>query len=96
MSTLKRKLTNKSLNEKCEIVNYIEKGMAKIWSGKEYCFNVDEKKGKLFSALQETSSYTKINRICNHQEIDNMVYDWFILQRSQQIPIDSALIPYSY
>ena len=98
MSTLKRKLTNKSLKEKCDIVHHIEKGMAnkKPSEKPEVLKNTIstwmKKKEKLFSPLQETSSFTKINCICNHQEVDNAVYDCFILQRSLQIPIDSALI----
>ena len=50
------------------------------------------KNERLFSALQETSSFTKKIRSCNYKEVDTTVYDWFNLQKSQQTPIDGVLI----
>ena len=45
----------------------------KIWSAKEYYFNVVGKKEKLFSALQETLLSTKKIRSCNYKEVDMTV-----------------------
>ena len=57
-------------------------GLWKIWSAKEYYFNVDEKKEKLFSALQETSLSTKIACSYNYKKVDNAVYGWLFTKKS--------------
>ena len=70
-------------------------GLRKIWS-----FGVPKNaistwmyhKEKIFCALQETSLSTKKICSCNYKEVDKAVYDWFLLQRSQLIPIESARI----
>lgn len=49
-------------------------------------------KEKLFSAPQATLSSTRKICNCNYKEEDKAVYDWFILRKSQLIPIDDALI----
>ena len=61
-------------------------GLWKIYSAKEYHFKVNEKHCKnLYRLPKKVRSF-------NDKEVDNAVYDWFILQKSQQKPIDDALM----
>ena len=88
MPTVKRKLTNKSLKEKCEIVNHMENGMTNKGASEKFGVPKNtistwmKKKEKLFAALQETSLSTKIARCYNYIKVDNAVYGWFFTKKS--------------
>ena len=88
MSTVKRKLTNKSLKEKCEIVSYMENGMTNKEASEKFGVPKNtistwmKKKEKLFSALQETSLSTKIACSYNYKKVDNAVYGWLFTKKS--------------
>ena len=98
MSAVKMKLTNECLIEKCKVIRHIEKGTAKkeasrkIWSAKNTISMRTKNKEKPFSAPQATLSSTRKICNCNYKEEGKAVYDWFILRKSQLIPIDDALI----
>ena len=66
MSSVKRKLTNKTLVQKCEIIRHIEKGMTNKEASERFGVAKNtisiwiKNKEKLLAALQEeTSSHTK-------------------------------------
>ena len=65
MSSVKRKLTNKTLVQKCEIIRHIEKGMTNKEASERFGVPKNtistwiKNKEKLLAALQETSSHTK-------------------------------------
>lgn len=96
--SVERKLTNKTLVQKCEIIREVENGMTNKDASEKFGVPKNtisawiKNKDKLLAALGETSSQTKKLRSCEYEEIDKAVYQWFILQRSQQIPIDGAMI----
>ena len=98
MSSVKRKLTNKTLVQKCEIIRHIEKGMTNREASERFGVPKNtistwiKNKEKLLAALQETSSHTKMIRSCDYEEVDKAVFQWFSLQRSQHVPIDGAMI----
>ena len=101
MSAVTKRPTNKSLKGKGEIIRYIEKGKANIeaseiiLSAKKCCFNVDEKQ-KDFSLYckklhHQTKNYVAVSYLQRIRQ-GRAVWDWFILQISQQLPIDGTLI----
>ena len=65
ISSVKRKLTNKTLVQKCEIIRHIEKGMTNKEASKRFGVPKNtistwiKNKEKLLAALQETASHTK-------------------------------------
>ena len=97
MSAVKRKLNNVKLVEKCKIIKLIEKGMTNKEASDK--FNVPKStistwmknKSKLLKGLKQ-SSETKKLRGCDYSQIDQAVFKWFTLQRSQNIPIDGPLL----
>ena len=98
MSSVKRKLTNKTLVQKCEIIRHIEEGMTnkeaseRLGVLKNTISTWIKNKEKLLAVLQETSSHTKKIRICDYAEVDKAVFQWFSLQKSQHVPIDGTMI----
>ena len=49
-------------------------------------------KEKFFQALEESAPSTKKLRGCQYEKVDKALFDWFVLQRSQNIPIDGSMI----
>ena len=98
ISSVKRKLTNKTLVQKCEIIRHIEKGMTNKEASERFGVLKNtistwiKNKEKLLVALQETSSHTKTIRSCDYADVDKAVFQWFCLQRSQHEPIDGTMI----
>ena len=45
-------------------------------------------KEKHFQALEESAPSTKKLRVCQYEKVDQALFEWFVLQRSQNIPID--------
>ena len=84
MSSVKRKLTNKTLVQKCEIIRHIEKGMTnkeaseRFGAPKNTISTWIKNKEKLLAALQETSSHTKKIRSCDYEEVDKATLQSFL------------------
>ena len=49
-------------------------------------------KEKIFQALEESAPNTKKLRGCQYEKVDKALFEWFVLQRSQNIPIDGSMI----
>ena len=49
-------------------------------------------KEKFFQALEESAPSTKKLRGCQYKKVDKALFEWFVLQRSQNIPIDGSMI----
>ena len=96
--SVKRKLNTKTLKEKCDILSHIEKGMTnkeaadKFGVPKNTISTWIKNKEKIFQALEESTPSTKKLRGCQYEKVDKALFEWFILQRSQNIPIDGSMI----
>ena len=94
----KRKLESKTLVEKCNILREIEKGMTNKDASKKFGVPKNtistwkKNSDKLFDALEKSSHSLKKLRGCDYEEIDQALYKWFILQRSQNVPVDGGLL----
>ena len=51
-----------------------------------------ENKEKIFQALEESATSTKKLRGCQYEKFDKALFEWFVLQRSHNIPIDGSMI----
>ena len=49
-------------------------------------------KAKLFLALKQCSDKRKKLRESDYKRVDNVVFKWFLSERSQDIPIDGIFI----
>ena len=49
-------------------------------------------KEKIFQALEERAPNTKKLRGCQYEKVYKALFEWFDLQRSQNIPIDGSMI----
>ena len=49
-------------------------------------------KEKSFEALKESAPSTKKLRGCQYEKVKKALFEWFVLQRSQNIPIDGSMI----
>ena len=49
-------------------------------------------KEKTFQALEESGPSTKKLRACQYKKVVKALFEWFVLQRSQDIPIDGSMI----
>ena len=96
--SVKRKLNTKSLKETCDILSHIEKGMThkeaadKFGVPKNTISTWIKNKEKFFQALEESAPSTKKLRGYQYEKVDKALLEWFILQRSQNIPIDGSMI----
>ena len=45
-------------------------------------------KEKNFQALEESAPSTKKLRGCQYKKVGQALFEWFVLQRSQNIPMD--------
>ena len=96
--SVKRKLNTKTLKEKCDILSHIEKDMtnkeaADIFGVPKNTISTWTKnKEKFFQALEESAPTTKKLRDCEYKKPDKVLFEWFVLQRSQNIPIDGSMI----
>ena len=95
---VKRKLNTKALKGKCDILSHIEKGMAnkeavdKVGVPKNNISAQIKNKEKIFQALEESALSTKKFRNCQYEKVDKALFEWFVLRRSQNIPIDGSMI----
>ena len=96
--SVKHKLNTKTLKEKCDILSHIEKGMAdketanKIGVPKNTISTWIKNEQKFFQALEESASSTKKLRGCLYENVDKALFEWFVLQWSQNIPLDGSVI----
>ena len=96
--SVKRKLNTKTLKEKCDILSQIEKGMIskeaadKFGVPKNAISTWIKNKEKNFQALEERAPSTNKLRGRQYENIDKAIFEWFVLQRSQNIPMDGSLI----
>ena len=51
-------------------------------------FQLGLKTKKIFQALEESAPSTKKLRRCPYEKVDKTLFEWFVLQRSQNIPVD--------
>ena len=49
-------------------------------------------KNKLFECLEQSSSDAKKMLGCDYEQVDNAVFKWFSLQRSQNVLIDGPIL----
>ena len=92
---LKRKLSVKTLNEKCKAIKDIEKGLFNKDASKKYGVPPNtistwiKNKEKYFKALGDNCSSKKRKlREIDFETLDNVVFRCFLSKRSQNIPID--------
>ena len=95
----KRKLTVKTLNEKCTALKDIEKGLSNKDASLKYGVPPNtistwiKNKEKYLKVLENNCSSKKQKlRESNFEKLDNVVFRWFLSKRSQNIPIDGNLI----
>ena len=96
--SVKRKLNTKTLKGKCDILSHIEKGMTnkeavdKVGVPKSNISTQIKNKEKNFQALEESAPSTKKFRNCQYEKVDKALFEWFVLRRSQNVPIDGSMI----
>ena len=96
--SVKRKLDTKTLKEKCDILSHIQKGMINKEAANKFDVPKNiistwiENKEKIFQALEQSALSTKKLRGCQYEKVDKALFEWFVLQRSQNIPIDGSMI----
>ena len=95
---LKKKLSVKTLNEKCKALKDIEKGLSNKDASKKYGVPPDtistwiKNKEKYFKALEDNCSSKKRKlRESDFEKLENIVFRWFLSKRSQNIPTDGNL-----
>ena len=55
-------------------------------------FQLGLKTEKIFQALRESAPRTTKLRDCQYKKVYKALFEWFVLQRSQNIPIDGSMI----
>ena len=96
--SVKRKLNTKTLKKKCDILSHIKKSMAnkeaadKFGVPKNTVSTWIKNKEKIFKAFEESASNTKKLCGCQYENVDKALFEWFVLQRSQNISIDGSMI----
>ena len=96
---LKRKLSVKTLNEKCKALKGNEKSLSNNDAFKKYGVPPStistwiKNKEKYFKALLD-SCYGKKRKLreSDFEKLDNVEFRWFWSKRSQNIPMDGNLI----
>ena len=93
----------KTWKEKCDILSHIKKGMTNKEAADKFGVpkNIDstwiKNKEKIFQALEESAPSTKKSRGCQsrgcqYEKVDKALFEWFVLRRNQNIPIDGSMI----
>ena len=96
--SVKRKLNTTTLKEKCDTLSQIDKDMTnneavdKFGVPRNTISTWIKKKEKFFQAFEESAPSTKSLRVCQYKKVDKALFEWFVLQRSQNIPIDEPMI----
>ena len=95
---VKRKLNTKTLKEKCDILSHMEKGMTnkeaadKSGVPKNTISTWIKNKEKIFQGLEGSAPSTKKLGGCQYEKVSKALFEWFLLQRSQNIPTDESMI----
>ena len=96
---LKRKLSVKTLNEKCKALKDIEKGLSNKDASKKYGVPPNtistwiKNKEKYFKALEDNCSSKKQKlRESDFEKLDNVVFRWFLSKRNQNINLFSKTL----
>ena len=100
MPLVKRRLTNKSVVEKCKALKDLEKGMSNKEVAQKYGVPKNtistwvKNKDKLLTSLEKngTKSKRKKLRTGNFENVDKAIFTWFVAKRSQQVPIDGIIL----
>ena len=98
MSSVKQKLSVKSLGEKCQALRDLEKGLCNKDVAEKYGVPRNtistwvKDKSKYFAALEQSPNKRKILRSSDYERVDHAVFKWFLSKRSQNIPIDGVFI----
>ena len=96
--SVKRKLNTKTLKEKFDILSHIEKGMTNKEAVDKFGLPENtistwiKNKEKIFQALEEIAPSAKKLRGYQYEKVDKALFECFVLQRSQNIPIDGSMI----
>ena len=96
--TVKHMLNKKTLKEKCDILSHTEKKMTNKEAADQFGVPKNiistwiRNKEKFFQALEESAPSTKKICGCQLKKVDKALFDWFVLQRSQNIPVDGSVI----
>ena len=95
--SVKGKLITKTLKEKCDILSHIEKDMTnkqtahKFGVPKNTISTWIKNKENIFQALEESAPRTKKLRGCQYEKVNKALLESFVLQKSQNIPIDGSM-----
>ena len=93
---LKRKLSVKTLNEKCKALKDIEKGLSNKDASRKYGvqFRHGSKIKISISKLWKTIFPAKKRKLreSDFEKLDNVVFQWFLSKQSQNIPMDGNLL----
>ena len=91
--SVKRKLNTKTLKEKCDILTHIEKDL----SNKEAADKFDMPKNTISTWIKNKEKIFKhlkkvLQALRSHVVVNKALFERFVLQRSQNIPIDRSVI----
>ena len=96
---VEEKVEHKTLNEKCQALKDIDKGLSNKDAFIKYgvppntISNLIKNKDKCLKALDDNRSSKKPKfRESNFDELDSVVLRWYLSKRSQNVPIDDNLI----
>ncbi|XP_065674129.1 tigger transposable element-derived protein 4-like [Hydra vulgaris] len=100
MPLVKRKLTNKSIIEKCKALKDLETGMSNKEVAKKYGVPKNtlstwiKNKTKLLTSLEKNGTNSKRKKLRSgyFKNVDKAIYTWFVAKRSQQVPIDGTIL----
>ena len=87
-----------NLNEKCKVLRYMESGLSKKEVAAKYRVPKNtvstwvKNKAKLFTALEQCFNKRKKLRESDYKWVDDVVFNWFLSKRSQDIPSDGVFI----
>ena len=94
---LKRKLSLKTLNEKCKALKDFEKGLSNKDASKKCGVPPNtiliwiKNKENYFKALEDNCS-SKKQKLSESEKPNNIAFRWFLSKWSQNIPINGSLI----
>ena len=98
MPAVKRKLENAKLIQKYQNIRQIEKGMTNNEASEKFGvpkYTIStwiKNKVKLFEGLEQSSYDAKKMQGCDYEQVDKVVFKWFSLQKSQNVPIDCPIL----
>ena len=100
MVPMKRRLNNKPIDVKCKALKDLEKGIknkdvaAKYGVPKSTLSTWVKNKHKLTTSLEKEgiSSSRKSTRCGSYNQIDKVVFHWFVGKRSQKVPVDGIIL----